>query len=105
MHMGSMAVLARTRCGNLIHIVFNNGAHESVGGMPVAYGETDFCELAKACGYDPCLKARDQDELEKAIDIAQKQKVHALLKCLYPLVHGMTSADLPPHQKRTKLLL
>lgn len=85
MHMGSMAVLARTRCGNLIHIVFNNGAHESVGGMPVAYGETDFCELAKACGYDLCLKARDQDELEKAIDIAQKAKGTRFIEVLVSL--------------------
>lgn len=67
MHLGSMAVIAKTRCKNMIHIVFNNGAHESVGGMPVAYGETNFTALADAMGYDICLKATDQNSLREAI--------------------------------------
>lgn len=34
MHMGAMAVIAQAGPENLIHIAINNGAHESVGGMP-----------------------------------------------------------------------
>ena len=55
MHMGSMEVLAQTGCTNLMHVVFNNGAHETVGGMPVAYGRTDFEQVARAMGYTNCL--------------------------------------------------
>ena len=34
MHMGAMAVIGSNRPKNLVHIVINNGAHETVGGMP-----------------------------------------------------------------------
>jgi phosphonopyruvate decarboxylase len=67
MHLGSMVVLAKTGCRNLIHIVFNNGAHESVGGMPVAYGKADFCSLAMSAGYSACLKASNSESLMRAV--------------------------------------
>lgn len=51
MHMGSMAVLGRHRPPNMVHIVINNGAHESVGGMPTVADEVDLAGVARACGY------------------------------------------------------
>lgn len=51
MHMGSMAVLGASHPKNLIHVVINNGAHETVGGMPTAAGSVDLTQVAKACGY------------------------------------------------------
>lgn len=62
MHLGSMVVAASSRCGNLTHVVLNNGAHESVGGMPVNDGRTDFCALAKAAGYRECAFAENEAE-------------------------------------------
>ena len=39
MHMGAMAVIGANKTSNLVHVVINNGAHETVGGMPtVTYG-------------------------------------------------------------------
>ncbi len=34
MHMGSMAIVASKSPANYVHVVFNNGAHDSVGGQP-----------------------------------------------------------------------
>lgn len=51
MHMGSLAVLGRYRPSNMIHIVINNGAHESVGGMPTVADEMNLADVAEACGY------------------------------------------------------
>ena len=70
MHMGAMAVLGANKPGNLIHVVINNGAHETVGGMPTVAGYTDIVSAAKACGY-PCAVCVDSAEaldreLEKA---------------------------------------
>lgn len=42
MHMGAMAVIAHMKPGNLVHIVINNGAHESVGGQPTVMGKLIF---------------------------------------------------------------
>ena len=51
MHMGAMALAGSCHPRNLIHIVINNGAHETVGGMPTVAGEIDLTAIAKGCGY------------------------------------------------------
>lgn len=51
MHMGAMAVLGTQGPNNMIHVVINNGAHESVGGMPTVAGRISLSAVAKACGY------------------------------------------------------
>ena len=51
MHMGSLATNGRYKTPNLIHIVLNNGANESVGGQPSAGRLIDLTGVARACGY------------------------------------------------------
>ena len=51
MHMGNMAITAQMQPKNYIHIVFNNGAHDSVGGQPTVGLNIDLCGVAKALGY------------------------------------------------------
>ena len=51
MHMGAMAVIASMRPNNLVHIVINNGSHESVGGLPTAVKDVDLAKIAADCGY------------------------------------------------------
>lgn len=51
MHMGSMAVIGANKPKNMMHIVINNGAHETVGGVPTVASRIDFVAIAKACGY------------------------------------------------------
>ena len=36
---------------SLIHIVLNNIAHETVGGMPTVAGSMNLTAVASACGY------------------------------------------------------
>ncbi len=63
MHLGSLLVEARCACKNLIHVVLNNGAHESVGGMPVNGGDVSFMPIAWAAGFERCFSALDEKEL------------------------------------------
>lgn len=51
MQMGNMAIAGAARQPNLIHIVLNNAAHDSVGGQPTVGGEIDLCKIAEGCGY------------------------------------------------------
>jgi phosphonopyruvate decarboxylase len=67
MHMGAMAVIGNNKPGNLIHIVINNGAHETVGGMPTVAGTTDLKEIALSCGYPDAVSVSDPDSLDKAL--------------------------------------
>lgn len=51
MHMGGLASIGASKSGNLLHIVLNNGAHDSVGGQPTVAYDISLTEIAKACGY------------------------------------------------------
>jgi phosphonopyruvate decarboxylase len=51
MHMGSMAIIGAQQPRNFVHVVLNNGAHDSVGGQPTAGLTIDICGIARACGY------------------------------------------------------
>ena len=63
MHMGSMAINGNIDCKNFKHIIFNNGAHDSVGGQPTVGLSIDFQSIAKASGYDIVLKAETNNEI------------------------------------------
>lgn len=63
MHLGGLVTEARQRVLNLVHVLLNNGAHESVGGMPVACGGLSFTPIAQAAGFDLCRRAETLEEL------------------------------------------
>lgn len=56
MQMGNMAIAGQARQPNLIHIVLNNAAHDSVGGQPTVGGMIDLCRIAESCGYYVAVK-------------------------------------------------
>ena len=62
MHMGALIVERQQQAPNLIHILLNNGAHESVGGMPVAGGSLRFAPVAEALGFN-CYTADSAETL------------------------------------------
>jgi len=67
MHMGAAAMIGSVAPLNLRHIVLNNAAHESVGGMPTAGAAVDFCGVAKSCGYKQTFRIETINELDSAI--------------------------------------
>lgn len=71
MHMGSMAVIGANKPSNLIHVVINNGAHETVGGMPTVASELDMVGIAKACGYPNAVSVDDFETLDVVLKSAK----------------------------------
>lgn len=63
MHMGSLPTIAHYAKGNFIHIVINNGSHESVGAQPTEGFFADFCGIAIACGFAKATCISTNDEL------------------------------------------
>ena len=63
MHMGSMAIVASKAPKNYIHVVFNNGAHDSVGGQPTVGLKIDLPAVAKAVGYKSVYSVSTKEEL------------------------------------------
>lgn len=72
MHMGSMAIVASKAPKNYVHVVFNNGAHDSVGGQPTVGLEIDLPAVAKAVGYKAVFSVDNRKDLDSVIS-----KVHS----------------------------
>lgn len=73
MHMGSMAIVANKAPKNYVHVVFNNGAHDSVGGQPTVGLKVDLPAVAKALGYKVCFSVETKDCLAELLDIVKAQ--------------------------------
>lgn len=82
MHMGSMAVIGGANPQNLIHIVINNNAHETVGGMPTAAKGIDICKIALACGYQYAQRAETEDELTTLLETAVSRQGLQLIEVM-----------------------
>lgn len=74
MHMGAMAVIGANKPANMIHVVINNGAHETVGGMPTVAGNIDLISIARACGYPNAVRVESFEELDQELEAAKSRK-------------------------------
>ena len=73
MHMGSMAVIGANKPKNLVHILINNGSHETVGGMPTVAGGISFVDIARACGYLNAVSVDSFAALDTALQEARER--------------------------------
>ena len=80
MHMGAMAVIGANKPKNLVHIVINNGAHETVGGMPTVASEIDLVKIAKACGYPNAVSVDSFDALDAELENAKSRRELSLIE-------------------------
>ena len=80
MHMGSMAVLGANAPGNVIHVVINNGAHETVGGMPTVAADIDLVAVAKGCGYPNAVSADSFEALDRELEAAKSRNELTLIE-------------------------
>lgn len=68
MHMGSMAVIGAYKPDNIIHVVINNSAHETVGGVPTVASDINISGIAEACGYSYVQSVESYDLLDKVLE-------------------------------------
>ena len=74
MHMGSMAIVADKAPRNYVHVVFNNGAHDSVGGQPTVGLKIDLPAVAKAVGYPRTFSVESKEELVVVLNEVKSQE-------------------------------
>lgn len=97
MHMGA-GFLAATQA-DLIHIVLNNGCHESVGGQPTVAAGRALVGLAKEFGYSVCESVISVSELEAVISRAVRNKCSTFIE-----IHCGVEADSSlPRPRQTPL--
>lgn len=80
MHMGNMAITASMKCKNYVHVVFNNGAHDSVGGQPTVGLKIDLCAVANAVGYKAAYSVETMAELESKLSELKYEEGPVLLQ-------------------------
>lgn len=64
MHLGAAAIIGQSKAANLLHVVLNNAAHESVGGQQTVAGAIDIQAMALALGYRNYYQVSSAAELE-----------------------------------------
>lgn len=80
MHMGAMAVIGSNAPGNFIHVVLNNEAHETVGGMPTVAKNIDFVKIARGCGYPYAVSVEDMPQLREELEKVRRQPCLSFLE-------------------------
>lgn len=80
MHLGAMAVIGANRPENLIHIIINNSAHETVGGMPTVAGSMDIPMIAQGCGYPWAIRVQSFEALDEALSAARSRHTLSLIE-------------------------
>ena len=68
MHMGTLAINASMNCRNFKHIVFNNSAHDSVGGQPTVGDRIDIASIASNVGYQWVKMVSEESEIRLALN-------------------------------------
>lgn len=80
MHLGAMAVIGTNKPSNLIHVVINNGAHETVGGMPTVASDIDIVAVARGCGYPYVASVSSFDGLDRELERAKNASCLTLIE-------------------------
>ena len=80
MHMGSMAIIGSKHPENYIHIIFNNGAHDSVGGQPTVGLQINIPEIARALNYKKVFSIKDRMSLKEVLNKINGEKGPIMLE-------------------------
>ena len=68
MHMGGMAIAGTSGARNLLHVVLNNGSHDSVGGQATVGFRVNLVQIATACGYRSACLAEGLESVQSSLE-------------------------------------
>lgn len=68
MHLGAIPIIGSRSPKNFVHVLLNNGAHDSVGGQPTVAFQADLCAIAIASGYQTAVSVDCENSIEAALD-------------------------------------
>lgn len=106
MHMGAMALIGANAPTNLVHIILNNSAHETVGGMPTAAKKIDLTAIAKGCGYPNAVCVSTLKQLDQALTCAKMSRELTLIevRCSLGSRHDLGRPTIPPYENKTNFM-
>lgn len=108
MHMGALPIIGKRSPARLIHVVINNGAHETVGGMPVCSGALNLLKAAEAAGYARIASADSEELLEAVLkeitDIETGGPVFLEIRCACGARSDLGRPTTTPQENRDALM-
>ncbi|MBN1225798.1 MAG: phosphonopyruvate decarboxylase [Deltaproteobacteria bacterium] len=94
MHLGALTTTGVLGLTNFLHVVLNNGAHESVGGQPTAGFKANLTAIAEKAGYKTVGAAVETEQtLRNTIKNLLKTKGPSFIDIR---IRKGISGDLPP---------
>ena len=84
MKLGAMATIGAHAPGNLVHVLLDNGVHDSTGGQATVSPNVDFAAVAQACGYPRGFRCDSEAGFARALEAAfaggpRPVLIHALI--------------------------
>ncbi len=70
MKLGNLATIGAYAPENLVHILLDNGTHDSTGGQATVSANVDFAQVALACGYAAAAVCDSLEGFETALNQA-----------------------------------
>jgi len=100
MKLGNLATIGAEAPRNLIHVVLDNGVHDSTGGQPTVSPNMDFAGAAVAAGYPTAARTDSLAGFENAFSIASNAAgPHLIHVRIAPgSMDNLGRPTVPPHE-------
>ena len=82
MHTGSLGIIGDLNLDNYKHIIFNNGAHDSVGGQPTVGFDISFRKIADGFNYKETFQIKTLNEFDKVFESFKNSSGPSVLEIL-----------------------
>lgn len=106
MQLGSLALIGRKNPKNLVHILFNNFSHQSVGGQPTHSEMVDFSQVVKGFGYLNYKKISNLEDFKSELNNIEqyKQLTFIELNTQNNSIENLMRPDLPPKELKNNFM-
>ncbi len=103
MRMGALATNAYQNAPNLIHILLDNGVHESTGAQPTVSRSLDFTAIAAACGYKQVYRVNTPDALSALLNTSLEGPVFIHVPTIPGVAENLARPDISPSNVAIRL--
>ena len=110
MHMGNLTSIGTSACDNMVHIVLNNGMHESVGVQPTTAFDVNLTKVAESCGYSYCKQVSKIEDLESELNYITDNNLdkpvflEVLINNKVNYTHELSRPKNPPIERKEKFI-
>jgi phosphonopyruvate decarboxylase len=96
MRLGALAAIGYERPANLLHVVLDNGMHESTGGQATVARSVDLAVVAAACGYPRTRVVHDPEELREMVAAETGQLTFVRAMITPGTLNNLPRPSIPP---------